>query len=157
MNNTIRSLLFGLIFLINLSACCTLNSTQGFDFYDSAGNKYNSKSLKSDFSKVYPANFSPNIVLILTPSIDNEKYNEQMNNLNNIKDLEEKSIIFVTASLDQKYSSGYHTDKKTTLSLFENKPRDFRIILVSDKGQFISETSEPLSSLEIEKIFPIRG
>lgn len=156
MINTRNRLFIILIFLMSVAACCSLNNMQDFDFYDAAGDVYNSGSLENDFFKYFSRSYRPNMVLILTPSIDDSNYKEQVEKLYKVKNLEERSIIFITASLDEKYASGYHTDIATTLSLFSNKPRGFRVILLSDSGKFLSESSQPLSSFDIERSFPLK-
>lgn len=155
-SNTINRLFIILIFLMSIAACCSLDNIQDFVFYDAAGNVYNSGSVENDFFKAFSRSYRPNMVLILTPSIDDANYKEQMEKLYKVKNLEERSIIFITASLDEKYAFGYHTDIGTTLSLFSDKPREFRVILLSDKWRFLSEATEPLSSLDIEKSFPLK-
>ena len=94
--------IFLFLLLSILVGCATNRQIRDFSFYSSSGDKYTLRTLNDDFIKYYDLDITPNIVLILTDRLGNEKYLNQMDYLYEMENVEEKGIIFITASSDQK-------------------------------------------------------
>ena len=145
-----------IILLISISfSCGFVNSSLNFSFLDTEKNIYNTNSLNKDFAINQNIDFNPNIVLMLVDTTSNDQYIEQMSNLYRIRSAEERAIIFVTASRDQSYHSGYFTDEETTLAISTGRVADFHVILLSNTGRILKESDRPFSPVEIERAFPV--
>jgi hypothetical protein len=126
-----------------------------FSFRDSSGNKYSTSSLNSDFIQNYGMDITPNIILIKTDSTENTKYINQIQTLKHVENVEERSIIFVTSSDDDKHTDGYYMTKDDRKSLSDINAGDFHVFLLSGDGRELFESDTLVTVEKIEAVYPV--
>jgi len=144
-----------LLALLILSSCAHPRKFKDFSFYDAAGNKYSTSSLSKDFANAYGMEISPSIILVITDSTKNPLYIEQINQLENVTYVEERSIVFVTSSVDDRYDSGYSIKKEDRRNIFNSNSRDFHTLLFSHDGKVLLDSKVPVTAKKIESIYKV--
>jgi len=144
-----------LIVLLGLTSCATSTPyrAKNFAFYEDSTRRYYTGSLVDDFKKYYQMGMHPVIVLVKTDSVGNLKYDAQRRYVIAVDGAEERQIIYVVYSADGKYEDGYRI-KDGELPAFFEDDNGFHVYLINRNNEVVLESSEPIPTEEIERVFP---
>ncbi|MCF6190320.1 MAG: hypothetical protein L3J51_07570 [Cocleimonas sp.] len=147
-----RLLLLLITFLVS-SASSFATEVFDFEFFDNSNRKYTSLTFSDDLKRYYYGEeFRDTLLLVIqTPSLENEKYLKQKNALKKMGH-EETPILYIVASVKQEDKSGYYTSTKVANNLVGGKPA-FRLWLMNSEGIILSTAHEPLPAKQFKKWF----
>lgn len=97
-----------------------------------------------EFQKAY-------LLLVETPSLQNQYYKTQINELKKFDNLAEVyQLLFVVASAKKEYLDGYHTTIDTAKELLK-KDASFKVRLLDSKGEVLNESLKPIKVVKLKK------
>jgi len=136
-----------ILFIFSISS---FGQTLNFDFFNSNGKQYNTKTLNEQLENEYNAEFDEKIILLETPSLTDSLYVSQNRILDLLK-AESLELIYITACLTKEHKGGYHTTIEKAKELVGENPR-FRIRLLGLGANILFESNEVISKNEIEEL-----
>jgi len=153
MNKNVKAFVFltflSIGFLGNFSLAST-SKVLDFKFYDAGQKSYHSTTLRNDLKSQFGSAHSPMLMLIQTQSLEDQKYLRQ-SKISGSLDAETLGFLIVTACSSEVYKDGYHTDIATAKTLLKDRS-EFQVILLDDRGQILSQSSQVLSAKKLKQI-----
>ena len=128
---------------------CTSTSQipDSISFYDSSNCHYSFESLDDDFLRCTGIKVQPRIILLLTNTLENQKYLKQMSLLKDI-DMESENIIIVRGFKTGSDKSGYYISQVLTKELLGLN--SFKLYLYNQKLSQVINSKSPKSLGQIK-------
>jgi len=119
-----------------------------FEFMDSSGRSFRTTKLLAQFEQRNNYRYENiSIVLMVTPSLKDQKYLKQNEILDGMDhaEAEKLQLMYVISCWIEEYKAGYHTSIKTAKSLAEAN-NSFRIIIMDVNGKVFFKSDKPISA-----------
>lgn len=111
--------------------------------YDAFGQSYQSVNIGARLASIYNISFDPTMVIILGPTLADERVQKQEKIAAGI-DPEEHGILFAIGTPTETYSRGFSLAPNTAASLMPD-PESFRVLVLGANGTVLSRSGSVMS------------
>ncbi|WP_139150711.1 hypothetical protein [Halofilum ochraceum] len=111
--------------------------------YDAFGQSYQSVNIGARLASIYNISFDPTMVIILGPTLADERVQQQEKIAAGI-DPEEHGILFAIGTPSETYSRGFSLAPNTAASLMPD-PESFRVLVLGANGTVLSRSGSVMS------------
>jgi len=143
------------LFAFALALTTTTASAAVIDvkIYDAFGASYDTTHIAEQLGALYNISFDPTLVLILGPSLQDDRLREQHKIVAGI-DPDEHGILFAIGTPQQTFSRGFSVTPNTAAELLDQKPGDFRVIVLGTRGRVLLDTQQVVPRERLLEIAP---
>lgn len=151
-----KKIMFLLVMFLLLPAFISAE-TLDFEFDGFAG-PYRNVNIADQLNQKFGSEFSVmTIILVETPSLENEVFKEQIKTLDSLNKIEYAGVdvMYVVSCPEEEYKGGYHVSKETAVALSGSKEL-FRVRLLAGNGEVYHSQEGLMKAEEVVKIIKAR-
>lgn len=131
------------VVLVALWATTASAEVVDIKIYDAFGQSYQSVNIADRLASIYNISFDPTMVIILGPTLADERVREQEKIAADI-DPEEHGILFAIGTPSETYSRGFSLAPNTAAGLMPG-PEAFRVLVLGAEGKVLSRSGSVIS------------
>lgn len=120
--------------------------------YDAFGQSYRTVDIGEQLGAIYNISFDPTLVLVLGPSLSDERVEKQERIVSGINPAE-YGILLAIGTPTESYSRGFSVAPNTATSLMPSQDA-FRVIVLGADGTVLQESSKVLSRERLIELSP---
>lgn len=120
--------------------------------YDAFGQSYQSVNIGESLAAIYNISFDPTMVIILGPSLGDERVKQQEKIAADI-DPEQHGVLFAIGTPGETYSRGFSLAPNTAARLMP-APDAFRVLVLGPNGNVLARSSSVLSRARLLELAP---